>query len=167
MTTVELDPDPTPTRTPWQEYLTAAQGLDAVRRAIADEAAAATRTISSARAELARARARLDAQRQQLIVEAVCEGVPMPPLEPSSAERSWGRATVTSGAAGALAALGHAHTLIDAADAYLRGAPPPVGPLLDAAPESTARPWLIGAVAGSVAVLLLCALVVVAVLLVA
>lgn len=165
MTTVELDPDPTPTRTPWQEYLTAAQGLDAVRRAIADEAAAATRTISSARAELARARARLDAQRQQLIVEAVCEGVPMPPLEPSSAERSWGRATVTSGAAGALAALGHAHTLIDAADAYLLGAEPPDG--APPPPQWPTPPWVIVAAVGGFVLVLLCGLAVVVGLMVA
>lgn len=165
MTAVELDPDPTPTCTPWQEYLTAAQGLDAVRRAIASESAAATRTVSSARAELARARARLDAQRQQLISESVAAGAPTPPLDPSPPEQAWARSTAAGSAAGALAALGQAHTLIDAADAYLLGAEPPDG--APPPPQWPTPPWVIVAAVGGFVLVLLCGLAVVVGLMVA
>ena len=151
MTAVELDPDPTPTATPWQEYLAAAQGLDAVRRTIADEAAEVTRTVSSARAELARTRARLASQRQRLVAQAVQAGVPVPPLDPTPAEQAWARAAVTNGPAGVFATLRHSHALLDAADAQ-SAQPPDEGWW----PPNT---WLIVATAAAVTVaLLLCGL---------
>lgn len=156
MTAVELDPDPTPTCTPWQEYLTAAQGLDAVHRTIVSESAAATRTISSARAELALARTRLGAQRHRLVAESVQAGVPLPPLDPDPGEQDWARATVAGSPAEALSALSQGHTLIEAADAHLLGAEPPAP-----GPRSPA-PWLIALVVISgLAVALLCGLLVI------
>jgi hypothetical protein len=150
VTAVELDPDPTPTATPWQEYLAAAQGLDAVRRTIASEAAAATRRVSSARAELARTRARLAAQRQRLVARAMQAGVPVPALDPSSAEQAWARATVADGPEAVCATLRHSHALMDAADAQL------AEPSGEGRWPSTA--WLVAGAVAAVTILLVCVL---------
>ena len=141
-----------PTATPWQEYLAAAQGLDAVHRAIAREAAAAVHQVSSARAELARTRARLGAQRQRLVAEALRAGVPVPPLDPTPDDQAWARSVVVDGPEAAPAVLRQSHALIDAADAQLVEA---------ANGGGRSGVWLVVGIAAAIAtVLLLCALVV-------
>lgn len=113
-TDVDLDPDPTPTATAWQEYLAAAQSLDAVRREAAAADAAATRVASSARAELAQLTARLEQQRTQLTGAATRTGVPPPRLAPTSAE-------VVAAAGAGPAALERCRQLVEAADRELPG----------------------------------------------
>lgn len=118
----ELDPDPTPTATPWEEYLAAAQSLDAVRRDAAAAAAAATRTASAARAELAGLQARLELQRARLTGEAVRAGLAAPQLAPTPAEQAAADTAVAAG--GVPEALHRCQHLIETADAHLAGTAP-------------------------------------------
>jgi hypothetical protein len=116
VTPASVDPDPTPTASPWEEYLAAAQSLDAVRREAAAAATAATHAVSSARAALAQVTARLEAQRARLTGIAVQAKLPAPPLVPTPDEQA---------AAGLVdpptvpAALAECQRLIDQADAEL------------------------------------------------
>lgn len=163
MTKAERDPDLTPTATPWEEYLAAAQALDTVRRKAASASAAAAHTVSSARAELARARARLGSQRIRLVNEAVRAGVATPSLDPSPPEQEWARTTVTGGPSTTLAALRHGHTLIEAADAQLSAATSRASAATPGGRTCRtwwpSRVWLIAAVTtGLTTMLLLCVL---------
>lgn len=117
----DLDPDPTPTATPWEEYLAAAQALDAVRQEAADAAAAVTRAASTARAELAQLSARLAEQQSRLAAEAARRGLATPALAPTAAEQAEADATVAGDPAAVPAALHHCQRLIEAADAELAG----------------------------------------------
>jgi hypothetical protein len=115
------DLDPTPVATPWQEYLAAAQALDAVLREAAAEAEAATRANSSSLADLAQVRSLLDGQRARLIGAAVRAGLPAPELVPNAAEQAEAYAQVGGDLAAAADALRHARRLAAQADAHLAG----------------------------------------------
>lgn len=131
--TVDSDPDPTPTvgsgpdldptpvATPWQEYLAAAQALDAVLREAAVEAEAATRANSANLAELAQMRSLLDGQRARLVGAAVRAGLPAPELMPTPPEQAEAYAQVGGDPAAARDALRHARQLAGQVDAQLTG----------------------------------------------
>jgi hypothetical protein len=124
----DVDPDPTPTATPWEEYLAAAQSLDAVRRdspAVGVGAPDAPHPAAAARAELAQLAARLELQRAQLTGEAVRAGVTAPRLTLSPAEHARAGATVGVGPAAVSEALRRCHRLIDSATAELTAPPRP------------------------------------------
>jgi hypothetical protein len=123
------DPDATPTATPWQEYLAAAQSLDAVLREAVASTAARPRVAAATQADLAQVRSRLEQQRARLVGEAVRAGLPAPPLVPTPAEQSAADAQVAGDPAAAATALGHCRQLLDAADAVLPAGPLPAGPL--------------------------------------
>lgn len=114
-------------RADWQQYLAAAQELDALRRAQHSAAAAATRTLSTARAQLAAARQQVDAQRHALTDEADRRGVRPPSLVPTEREQAAAFATAASPEA-VPAALQRCQDLIATADAALARA-------------RTRRPW--------------------------
>jgi hypothetical protein len=124
MTQTTADPDPTPTTTPWEEYLAAAQSLDAVRRDAAAAAAAATLAASTTRAELAQLSTQLELQRARLTGEAVRAGLFAPPLSPSPAEQAVADAMLAGDPAPVADALHRSQQLLDAADAELAGAGP-------------------------------------------
>jgi hypothetical protein len=124
----DVDPDPTPTATPWEEYLAAAQSLDAVRRdspAAGVGAPDAPHPAAAARAELAQLAARLELQRAQLTGEAVRAGVTAPRLTLSPTEQARAGATVGVGPAAVSEALGRCQRLIDSATAELTAPPQP------------------------------------------
>lgn len=122
MTQLEVDPDPTPTATPWEEYLAAAQALDAVRRDLAATtavaAAAAEAATVAARADLARLEDRLARQRAVLTGEVVRAGLTAPRLLPTAEEQAGARELVPDPAA-VPAALARAAALADTCDATL------------------------------------------------
>jgi hypothetical protein len=127
------DPDPTPTATPWVEYLAAAQSLDAVRRDAATAAAAATHAASTTRAELAQLAARLELQRARLTGEAVRAGAAAPQLTPAPSEQAGADAVIAGDPASVPDALRHCQQLLESVDADLAAAaaergwwPPPL-----------------------------------------
>jgi hypothetical protein len=85
---LDVDPDPAPITSPWQEYLAAAQSLDAVRRELAGAVAAAAEPVIATRAELAQLGQRLEQQRAQLTGLAVRAGLPAPQLAPGPPEQA-------------------------------------------------------------------------------
>jgi hypothetical protein len=113
------DPDPTPTATPWDEYVAAAQSLDAVRRDAATAAAAATLAASATRAELAQVSTQLELQRARLTGEAMRAGLPTPPLTPSPAEQAAADAALGGDPAAVPEALRRCQQQLDAAEAAL------------------------------------------------
>jgi hypothetical protein len=113
---------------PWDDYLAAAQRLDAVRRAASAAAGEQQATVAAAQHELTAVRARLAPQRARLVRDF---GVPEGDLAPQPAERAAATQAVAGGAAAALAALRQARGTADAADAAIIG-PGPAGPW---------RPW--------------------------
>jgi hypothetical protein len=130
VTQLEVDPDPTPTATPWEEYLAAAQALDAVRRdlaaATAAAKAAAETAATTARAELTHLEARLAHQRAAITGEVIRAGLPAPQLLPTAEEHAEARALIPDPTA-VPTALIRAAALADAGDAALfQPAPPPV-----------------------------------------
>lgn len=104
--------------TAWQEYLAAAQRLDAVRRAQASAAAAATRQISSARAELREVQERLQQQQAALADAAAGYRVAPPQLSPLPADVTVA-AELARDPAAVPEALRHSRELVDATDARL------------------------------------------------
>lgn len=144
------DPDPTPTATPWEEYVAAAQSLDAMRREAAAADTAAVAEARAARTALAAVSEQLGQQRARLTARAAGAGVAVPPLEPSAAERA---AVAATAAGDPAAAVRQSQRLIASADAELAGTRGwwPLG-----------RGWLrggllVGALLGAVAALLTCA----------
>jgi hypothetical protein len=124
----DVDPDPTPTATPWEEYLAAAQSLDAVRRdapAAGVGAPDAPHPAGAARAELAQMAARLELQRAQLTGEAVRAGVTAPRLTPSPAEQARAAAAVGVDPPAVSEALRRCQRLIESATAELTAPPQP------------------------------------------
>lgn len=119
-----VDPDPTPTATPWVEYLAAAQSLDAVRRDAATAAAAATHAASATRAELAQLSAQLELQRARLTGEAVRGGIAAPQLAPTPAEQATADASIAGDPAAVPEALRRGQQLLESANADLAGAAP-------------------------------------------
>jgi len=110
---------------PWDDYLAAAQRLDAVRRAASTAAGEQQATAAAARQELAAVRARLAPQHARMIRDF---GVPEGDLTPRPAELEAATRAVAGGPGAALAALRRARATADAADAAIIGPGP-------------ARPW--------------------------
>lgn len=115
------DLDPTPVATPWQEYLAAAQSLDAVLREAAAEAEAATRANQAVQAELAQLHSLLDAQRARLLAAAAAAGLPAPEVTPTPVEHAAAYTLVGGDPAAARDALRRAWQLAAQADAHLTG----------------------------------------------
>jgi len=127
------DPDPTPTATPWVEYLAAAQSLDAVRRDAATAAAAATHAASTTRSELAQLASQLELQRARLTGEAVRTGAAAPQLAPTPSEQASADAVISGDPAAVPEALLRCQQLLESVDAELATAaaergwwPPPL-----------------------------------------
>jgi hypothetical protein len=118
------DPDPTPTASPWEEYLAAAQSLDAVRRDAAAATAAATLAASTTRADLAQVTTQLELQRVRLTGEAVRAGLPAPPLTPSPAEQAAADAAIAGDPAAVPEALRRCQEFLGATDLELAGPAP-------------------------------------------
>lgn len=97
----------------WRAYLAAAQALDAVRREAASTVAAATHTVSSARAELAQLRSAVERQRAELADRAR--------LSVSPAEQAAAETLVAGDPAAVRTALGQCRELLRTADAQLTG----------------------------------------------
>jgi hypothetical protein len=183
----DVDPDPTPTATPWEEYLAAAQSLDAVRRdapATGAGAPDAPHPASAARAELAQLAARLELQQAQLTGEAVRAGVTAPRLTPSPAEQARADVAVGVDPAAVSEALHRCQRLIESAATELTAPPRPrPTPTLPPIPVSVPPPvpvsaappparrwwpppaWLVTAVLSGAAVAITCATVIVLALL--
>ncbi|MFY1689335.1 hypothetical protein [Plantactinospora sp. WMMB782] len=107
----------------WQDYLAAAQRLDAVRRSAATAAADQERGVQSAQEELAGMRARLVPQQSRLRALGVVEA----DLVPSQPEVAAAGVAMVGGPQAVLAALRDARATADAADAATRL--PGAGPL--------------------------------------
>ncbi|BCB85659.1 hypothetical protein [Phytohabitans suffuscus] len=107
----------------WNEYVTAAQRLDAVRRGVAAVAGEQTQAARAAHEELAAVRARLAPQRAKLLAQ----GVPDAALQPSPAEVAGAAQAMAPGPQAVLAALRHARATANAADETELGRRP-VGP---------------------------------------
>ncbi|MEQ4305318.1 hypothetical protein ABNF97_28725 [Plantactinospora sp. B6F1] len=101
---------------PWQDYLAAAQRLDAVRRSAATAAAEQERGVHSAREELAGLRARLVPQQSRLRALGVSEAE----LVPTEPEVVAAGQAMADGHQAVLAALRDARATADAADAATR-----------------------------------------------
>lgn len=104
----------------WNEYLAAAQRLDAVRRGVAAAAGEQAQTVRTAHEELAGVRARLAPQRAKLLAQ----GVPDAALQPSPADVAGAAQAMVGGPAVVLAALRQARATANAADATEHGAMP-------------------------------------------
>lgn len=114
----------------WEEYLAAAQRLDAVRRGAATAAGEQAQAAQTARDELTGVRARLAPQESRLRDL----GAPEADLRPSSAEVAAAAETMVDGPGAVLAALRRARATADAADATVVG----TGPVALRAPSGTA-----------------------------
>jgi hypothetical protein len=124
---IPAQPGP-PAPGPWDDYLAAAQELDAVRRAASSVAGEHAATVAAARQELTSVRARLAPQRARLSRDF---RVPENELLPQPAEQAAAMERVAGGPPAVLAALREARVTADAADNAFIG-PAPVGP---------ERPW--------------------------
>ena len=106
---------------PWADYLTAAQRLDAVRRAASTAAGEQQAAATAARQELSAVRARLAPQQARLVRDF---GVPEIDLAPHPAEVQSASLAMAGGPAAVLAALQQARRTADAADATIIGPAP-------------------------------------------
>jgi hypothetical protein len=111
---------------PWAEYLTAAQRLDAVRRAASTAAGEQQAASTAARQELSAVRARLAPQQARLVRDF---GVPETELAPRPAEVESASLAMAGGPTAVLAALQQARRTADAADATIIGPAPSGGSL--------------------------------------
>ncbi|MFC0533454.1 hypothetical protein [Phytohabitans kaempferiae] len=107
----------------WNEYVTAAQRLDAVRRGVAATAGEQAQAARAAQDELAAVRARLAPQRAKLLAQ----GVPEAALRPAPAEVAVAAEAMAGGPPAVLAALRAARSTADTADAAEHGGVP-LGP---------------------------------------
>lgn len=107
----------------WQEYLAAAQRLDAVRRTAADPQGRPMDPALAAREELARVRTRLAVQHARL--RAL--GVPESELRPTGAELTAVATPMAKGPEAVLAGLRQARTTTETAESRLAGDARPVG----------------------------------------
>lgn len=107
----------------WNEYVTAAQRLDAVRRGVAAAAGEQAQAVRAAHEELTGVRARLAPQRAKLLAQGVPDGA----LQPSPAEVAGAAEAMAGGPPAVLAALRRARATADAADETEVGVRP-VGP---------------------------------------
>jgi hypothetical protein len=96
----------------WEEYLAAAQRLDAVRRSAATAAGEQAEAVQDAREELTAVRARLVPQQARLRAM----GVPAPELVPAPAEVAEAGLAMAAGPAAVLAGLRQARGTADVAD---------------------------------------------------
>ena len=96
----------------WEEYLAAAQRLDAVRRGAATAAGEQAEAVQDAREELTSVRARLVPQQARLRAM----GVPEPELVPAPAEVAAASRAMAAGPAAVLAGLRQARGTADVAD---------------------------------------------------
>jgi hypothetical protein len=103
---------------PWADYLTAAQQLDAVRRAARTASIEQSATVQAAQQELISLRARLAAQRTGLVQEL---GVPETDLMPQPADRMVATQAVSGGPGAVLVGLRHARVTADAAETGVLG----------------------------------------------
>ncbi|GIE98053.1 hypothetical protein [Paractinoplanes rishiriensis] len=125
-TTGGIPAQPTPPAPgPWDDYLAAAQRLDAVRRAASAAAGEQQAALAAANQELLAVRARLAPQQARMMRDF---GVPESDLTPGPAELEAARQAVAGGPAAVLAALQQARRTADAADATIIG-PGPARPL--------------------------------------
>lgn len=109
---------------PWQDYLNAAQRLDAVRREAAEVVAAEAAALRAAREELPAVRARIALQQQRLSEIAASGGGSPPALIPTQADAAAANRQVNGGPAVVLAALRQARSTVEVADAAIAtGAP--------------------------------------------
>jgi hypothetical protein len=115
----------------WEEYLAAAQRLDAVRRAEASAATERDRVLHAAREELSGVRARLAPQRARLRELGALDEE----LRPGPADAGAAAQIVGSDPGAVLAALRQARVTADAADAALLGGGGP-------SPTGAQPPWL-------------------------
>jgi hypothetical protein len=120
---------PPPAPGPWDDYLAAAQRLDAIRRHASAAVGEQQAALTAARQELASVRARLAPQQARLIRDF---GVPESELSPGPTELDAAAHAMAGGPAAVLAALQQARRTADAADAAIIG-PVPAGPV---------RPWV-------------------------
>jgi hypothetical protein len=104
----------------WNEYVTAAQRLDAVRRGVAAAAGEQAQVARAAQEELAAVRARLAPQRAKLLAQ----GVPDAALQPSPAEVAAAAQAMAGGPPAVLSALRQARATANTADATEHGAMP-------------------------------------------
>jgi hypothetical protein len=111
---------------PWADYLTAAQRLDAVRRAASTAASEQQAAATAARQELSAVRARLAPQQARLVRDF---GVPETDLAPRLADVESASLAMAGGPAVVLAALQQARRTADAADATILGPAPGEGSL--------------------------------------
>ncbi len=102
----------------WDDYVAAAQRLDAVRKAVSAAATQRSKAATTARTELAGLRTRLEPQRARLVRDL---GVPVGDLTPTSDELAAAAAAVAGGPANVLAALREARSTADTADAAVVG----------------------------------------------
>ncbi|MBF9135502.1 hypothetical protein I0C86_42385 [Plantactinospora sp. S1510] len=107
----------------WQDYLAAAQRLDAVRRTAATAAGEQAQGVRTAREELTGIRARLVPQQSRLRALGVPEG----DLRPSGPEVAAAGRAMAAGPEAVLAALREARATADAADSATEV--PGTGPL--------------------------------------
>jgi hypothetical protein len=111
---------------PWSDYLTAAQRLDAVRRAASTAAGEQQAASTAAHQELSAVRARLAPQQARLVRDF---GVPEMDLAPRPAEVESASLAMAGGPVAVLTALQQARRTADAADATIIGPAPGGGPL--------------------------------------
>lgn len=109
----------------WEEYLSAARRLDAVRRGAATAAGEQAEAVQDAREELTAVRARLVPQQARL--RAL--GVPEPELVPAPAEVAAASQAMAAGPAAVLAGLRQARGTADVADVMVTATrvPPSTG----------------------------------------
>jgi hypothetical protein len=107
----------------WQDYLEAAERLDAVRREAAAAVAAEQAALRAAREELPPIRARLQLQQQRMAEIATTSNRAMPVLVPNPVDTTNAERAVVGGPAVVLAALRQARSTVDVADAALAQAP--------------------------------------------
>ncbi|MBB5871248.1 hypothetical protein F4553_004627 [Allocatelliglobosispora scoriae] len=109
---------------PWQDYLSATQRLDAVRREAAEVVAAEAAALTAAREELPAVRARLALQHQRLVEVATAGGGAPPPLIPTQVDTAAANRQVAGGPVVVLAALRQARSTVDVADAAIAAGAP-------------------------------------------
>jgi hypothetical protein len=107
----------------WDDYVTAARRLDAVRRGVATAAGEQAQALRAAHDQLAGVRARLAPQRAKLLDQ----GAPEAALQPSPSEVAAAAQSMAGGPTAVLAALRQARATADAADATVLGTLPTAG----------------------------------------
>jgi hypothetical protein len=107
------------TAAPWNDYLSAAHRLDAVRREAAQSAASEAEAVVTARGEIPGVQARLAIQAGRLLESALQAGVSPPALVPGPVEQHAAEQAVEGGPHVVLTALRQARSEVDVADSAL------------------------------------------------